>query len=110
MNHPHFSTVFILCRNFIYHNSRKTGNANNSLFCNYSEEKDYLCKTIKKQEIMAIEIKPIPVLRGKVAERFVEEADRNARERRGSIDFTKQVEKMRAILKRSKLYNIDKEG
>ncbi len=50
---------------------------------------------------MALEIKPIPVLRGKAAERFVEEADRNARERRGSIDFTKQVEKMRAILKRS---------
>ncbi len=58
---------------------------------------------------MALEIKPIPVLRGKAAERFVEEADRNARERR-SIDFTKQVEKMRAILKRSRLYNIDKEG
>ncbi len=32
---------------------------------------------------MALEIKPIPVLRGKAAERFVEEADRNARERRG---------------------------
>ena len=28
---------------------------------------------------MALEIKPIPVLRGKAAERFVEEADRNAR-------------------------------
>lgn len=54
---------------------------------------------------MALEIKPIPVLRGKVAERFVEEADRNARERRGSIDFTKQVEKMRAILKKA---NMDK--
>ena len=48
---------------------------------------------------MAIEIKPIPVLRGKAAARFVEEADRNAKERRGSIDFTKQVAKMRAILK-----------
>ena len=48
---------------------------------------------IKRQEIMAIEIKPIPVLRGKAAERFVEEADRNARERRGSIDFTKQVKR-----------------
>lgn len=59
---------------------------------------------------MALEIKPIPVLRGKAAKRFVEEADRNARERRGSIDFTKQVKKMRAILKRSRLYNIDKEG
>lgn len=60
---------------------------------------------IKRQEIMAIEIKPIPVLRGKAAERFVEEADRNARERRGSIDFTKQVEKMCAILKKA---NMDK--
>ena len=60
---------------------------------------------ITRQEIMAIEIKPIPVLRGKAAERFVEEADRNARERRGSIDFTKQVEKMRAILKKA---NMDK--
>ena len=60
---------------------------------------------IKRQEIIAIEIKPIPVLRGKAAERFVEEADRNARERRGSIDFTKQVEKMRAILKKA---NMDK--
>ena len=58
---------------------------------------------IKRQEIMAIEIKPIPVLRGKAAERFVEEADRNARERRGSIDFTKQVEKMRAILKKANM-------
>lgn len=67
----------------------------------------YLCRN---NYIMALEIKPIPVLRGKAAERFVEEADRNARERRGSIDFTKQVEKMRAILKRSRLYNIDKEG
>ena len=41
---------------------------------------------------------------GTFAARFVEEADRNAKERRGSIDFTKQVAKMRAILKRSKLY------
>ena len=53
---------------------------------------------------MAIEIKPIPVLCGKSAARFVKEADRNAKERRGSIDFTKQVAKMRAILKRFKLY------
>ena len=53
---------------------------------------------------MTIEIKPIPVLRGKAAARFVEEADRNAKERRGSIDFTKQAAKMRAILKRSKLH------
>ena len=53
-------------------------------------EKPYLCREIKRLYIMAIEI--------------VEEADRNAKERRGSIDFTKQVAKMRSILKRSKLY------
>ena len=59
-------------------------------------EKPYLCREIKRLYIMAIEIKPMA--------RFVEEADRNAKERRGSIDFTKQVAKMRSILKRSKLY------
>ena len=67
-------------------------------------KKPYFCERIKDYIIMAIEIKPIPVLRGKAAARFVEEADRNAKERRGSIDFTKQVAKMRAILKRSRLY------
>ena len=61
-------------------------------------------ETIISQRVMTIEIKPIPVLRGKAAARFVEEADRNAKERRGSIDFTKQAAKMRAILKRSKLH------
>ena len=79
----------------------------NAIYVNmlgFLEEKPYLCREIKRLYIMAIEIKPIPVLRGKAAARFVEEADRNAKERRGSIDFTKQVEKMRAILKRSKLY------
>ena len=49
---------------------------------------------------MAIEIKSIPVLH---AARFVEAAD-EALEKRGSIDFSKQVAKARAILKRSRLY------
>lgn len=53
---------------------------------------------------MAIEIKQIPVLRGKAAVRFVEDADKNASSKRGSIDFTKQIAKTQAILKRSKLY------
>lgn len=52
---------------------------------------------------MAIEIKTIPVLHGEAAVRFVEAAD-EALEKRGSIDFSKQVAKTRAILKRSKLY------
>ena len=52
---------------------------------------------------MAIEIKTIPVLHGEAAARFVEAAD-EALEKRGFIDFSKQVAKARAILKRSKLY------
>lgn len=51
---------------------------------------------------MSVEIKTIPVLSGEAAVRFVEAADR-ALERRGSIDFTQQVAKARAILKRSKM-------
>ena len=70
----------------------------------FSYSKNIPLQTNQRQYIMAIEIKPIPVLRGKVALRFVEEADRNAKEKRGSIDFTKQVAKMRTILKRSRLY------
>ena len=58
---------------------------------------------IKNKKIMAIEIKTIPVLHGEAAARFVEAAD-EALEKRGSIDFSKQVAKARAILKRSKLY------
>ena len=49
---------------------------------------------------MAIEFKTIPVLHGEAAARFVEAAD-EALEKRGSIDFSKQVAKARAILKRS---------
>ena len=52
---------------------------------------------------MALEFKTIPVLHGEAAARFVEAAD-EALEKRGSIDFSKQVAKARAILKRSKLY------
>ena len=58
---------------------------------------------VKNQEIMAIEFKTIPVLHGEAAARFVEAAD-EALEKRGSIDFSKQVAKARAILKRSKMY------
>ena len=58
---------------------------------------------IKNKKIMAIEIKTIPVLHGEAAARFVEAAD-EALEKRGTIDFSNQVAKARAILKRSKLY------
>ena len=52
---------------------------------------------------MTMEIKTIPVLHGEVAARFVEAAD-EALKKRGTIDFSKQLEKTRAILKRSSLY------
>jgi hypothetical protein len=55
------------------------------------------------KKIMAIELKTIPVLHGEAAARFVEAAD-EALQKRGSIDFSKQLAKARAILKRSKLY------
>ena len=72
------------------------------------EIKVYFCAckqihNIKNKKIMAIEFKTIPVLHGEAAARFVEAAD-EALEKRGSIDFSKQVAKARAILKRSKLY------
>ena len=72
------------------------------------EIKAYFCTlnkyiTLKNKKIMAIEFKTIPVLHGEAAARFVEAAD-EALEKRGSIDFSKQVAKARAILKRSKLY------
>lgn len=53
---------------------------------------------------MAIEFKTTPVLHGEAAARFVEAAD-EALEKRGTIDFSTQVAKARAILKRSKMYN-----
>ena len=53
---------------------------------------------------MAIKFKTIPVLHGEAAARFVEAAD-EALEKRDTIDFSTQVAKARAILKRSKMYN-----
>lgn len=52
---------------------------------------------------MAIYIKPVPTLRGKVAEKFNQTAMQNATVKRASVDFTKQVETARAILAKSKI-------
>lgn len=56
-----------------------------------------------KKKIMALEFKTIPVLHGEAAARFMEAAD-EALEKRGTIDFSKQVAKAQAILKRSRLH------
>ena len=46
---------------------------------------------------MAIYIKAIPTLKGTVAERFNEQAAK-AETKRGSVDFSAQIEKARRIL------------
>lgn len=51
---------------------------------------------------MAIYIKPIPTLTGRVAERF-EKAARESEARRGTVDFSREVEMTKRILKRSNI-------
>ena len=46
---------------------------------------------------MAVYVKAIPTLRGKVAERFVKKSEDNLR-RRASVDFSKAAANSRAIL------------
>lgn len=49
---------------------------------------------------MALEIKAIPTLKGKEAERFVKEADK-AYQKKEKTDFSKQVSVARAILRKA---------
>ena len=52
---------------------------------------------------MAINIKFAPVLYGKDAERFIDQADKNLRENRGKINFQKEIEICEKILKKANL-------
>ena len=51
---------------------------------------------------MALEIKAIPTLRGKEAERFIKEADR-AYQNKAKTDFSRQVRTARAILEKANM-------
>lgn len=51
---------------------------------------------------MALDIKAIPTLKGKEAERFVKEAEK-AYLKQEKIDFSKQVKIARAILKKANM-------
>ena len=51
---------------------------------------------------MALEIKAIPTLRGKEAERFMKAAEK-AYQNKGKIDFSEQVKITRAILKKANM-------
>ena len=50
---------------------------------------------------MAIYIKPAPVLSGKDAAAFLEKVDANV-VKRGSVDFSKEIEAAQRILERTK--------
>lgn len=52
---------------------------------------------------MAVFVKTIPTLHGSVADRFNEQAT-TSEVNRASVDYTEQVESMRAILTESELY------
>ena len=51
---------------------------------------------------MALELKSIPVLRGDVAKKFIEKAEANM-SKKATVDFSKQAESARAILKKAKM-------
>ena len=51
---------------------------------------------------MAIYIKPIPTLTGKVAEKF-EKIARENQKKRGTVDFSREVEMTKRILEKSNL-------
>jgi hypothetical protein len=51
---------------------------------------------------MAIEIKSIPTLKGKEAERFVKEAEKAFRHK-GEVDFSKHVSEARSVLRKAKM-------
>lgn len=53
----------------------------------------------KNRVVVAVYVKAIPTLRGKVAERFVKKSEDNLR-RRASIDFSKAAANSRAILEK----------
>lgn len=49
-----------------------------------------------------MEIKSIPTLKGKEAERFAEEADK-ALLNKGKVDFSKHIREARSVLKKAKM-------
>jgi len=51
---------------------------------------------------MPIYVKPAPILKGKAAEKFLEDAYLNETVRKGSIDLSKQRENMIKAIERSK--------
>ena len=72
-----------------------------TLYACHFKTNSYLCK--KERKIMAIEIKAIPTLEGKDAERFIERADEAERKFKGfdGIEDTPAFKAMQSILRKS---------
>ena len=72
-----------------------------ALYACHFKTNSYLCK--KERKIMAIEIKAIPTLEGKDAERFIERADDAERKFKGfdGIENTPAFKAMQSILRKS---------
>lgn len=51
---------------------------------------------------MALELRSIPVLKGDEAKKFIEKAEANL-SKKATVDFSKQAESVRAILKKAGL-------
>lgn len=52
---------------------------------------------------MATEIRNIPTLKGNVAKTFIEMSERTAKEKKATIDFSKQIEIGKKILAKAKI-------
>ena len=66
--------------------------------CVYLQWKSML--TIERNRIMALEIAAVPVLTGEAADRF-DQLMEKSEERRGSIDFSREIAEARAILSKA---------
>lgn len=52
---------------------------------------------------MATSIKSIPILKDNVAKEFIDKAEENYQNKKGTVDFRRKKESVRKILKKGKL-------
>lgn len=69
---------------------------------NYLRNSSYLCRRKNKERtnIMALEIAAVPVLTGEASDRF-DQMMEQSEQRRGSVDFSREINEARAILSKA---------
>ncbi len=69
---------------------------------NYLKNSSYLCRRKNKERtnIMALEIAAVPVLTGEASDRF-DQMMEQSEQRRGSVDFSREINEARAILSKA---------